>query len=257
MSFDYVPEFPGRTEVINELEDKPSILKFSWPPSIRSDVESTVYEACYRQFGTPVQIQWFHAPFDEDYFMTNEVFLHEVTLFNLPTTKPATGKSSTRPSTPTTSATTTTTTTSIKIESVLTTLPGDGAEQQDKREEDCGASSPKVSSTASNFASSEAHDESSTPRRRSHRKVSETSEYGIVPGKPVQSRSKPKTAESKAKARKPEPATTPDQRTFVVSVLLDEGMDFEQCRDAQDLCLCLLHSTLGKVDFSSLLESSR
>ncbi len=43
------------------------------------------------------------------------------------------------------------------------------------------------------------------------------------------------------------PASAPDYRALVISILEDKGVSFIYCKDAVDLCDCLVHSMLGMI----------
>jgi len=61
---DFIPKYPGRarSEPPGELFEGPAIVKCSWRPLVKADLENQVYQACNNQFGTAKQIIGLLAP---------------------------------------------------------------------------------------------------------------------------------------------------------------------------------------------------
>lgn len=241
LDVDYVPQFPGLKEVATyEVPKGPAILKCSWPSAGNERQEETVYVDCMDEFGTPRQIQWFIAPFDLNYNMTNELFLEGVTPFFLPTTaaKPV--------ATPTASKTSKKAT-SNKSERHVNEDPGP-------------STSKNFSSTVSGLASVTAKDQSvSTPSHVVHSGYPTAVDSVPKSRKDPQSKTAdqptktPRTGVQRSRFTKVNTAgaqseeRVPDRRSLVISILEDQGVDFEHCETSEDLCESLSHATLGKV----------
>ncbi len=187
---------------------KPCIMKCSWPRLLERDVQN----ACNGEFGTPKQVVSFCASFDEHQNVTNEPFLKDAKPFLLPTPKESRAGKSSR-----------------------------GGQSR----KDSGAPRSNDNPFVSDDSLPQGHGpfdlgaEASLPdlnvsgnRIPDHDMFVEDNKVADIQ----------KTAIPKA-VKPP----TPDYRALVISISEDEGVSFIYCKDAVDLCDCLVHSMLGMI----------
>ncbi len=236
---------------------KPRIMKCSWPQLEKVDLERKVHEACRGGFGTPKEVLSFHAPVDEHYNTTNELFLNGGTAFlrRKKQVSPAEKKSST----------------GGQPKKEPMTLRFDGKDNpfysddnpfhsdesllQRQSHPILGVQTPSVTP---HFFSDRIPLEGRSDRDLGTQTPFATPNVGgdSVPDQDISVKDTDTKKDKSVKNVPPKEAKPPepDRRALVISVLEDEGMSFEFCKDAEDLCDCLVHSMLGTVEHSPSLS---
>jgi len=204
----YTLTYPGTEMLTEERSLKPCIMKCSWPRLLERDVQN----ACNGEFGTPKQVVSFCAPFDEHQNVTNEPFLKDAKPFLLPTPKESRAGKSSR-----------------------------GGQSR----KDSGAPRSNDNPFVSDDSLPQGHGpfdlgaEASLPDLDVSGNPIPDHDMSVEDNKVADIQ---KTAIPKA-VKPP----TPDYRALVISISEDEGVSFIYCKDAVDLCDCLVHSMLGMI----------
>lgn len=269
MDVDYRPRYPGLSELSQEGVGKPGIIKTAWPLSSKADNEDSVYTACKDEFGTPRQIQWAPALLDDHYVMTTELFLVGVRVFiplnQLPSAKKERKVEGSKkvvedPFLPDDPSVDLSVPDNPKSPDRSIPIPVTESQQSTPvprkpiSRESVPSSAPKQITKSAPVAG---HRESRKPTPVSvHKPVPRESFPSSVPIKytpvSVPDSTPCQSAEgdlSTTVAGAPGGLDPPrDNRLLVMSILEDEGMDFENCDSAEDLCECLLHAILGTVN---------
>ncbi len=228
---------------------KPYIMKCSWPRLEKVKLEGDLLKACHGEFGTPKQVASFCAPFDEHQDVTNELFMKDAkpVVFKKPKVSPAETSSP-----------------------VGQSGKKSGARRSNENPFD-DSSKPKESAARKSSSRGQSGKDSGAPRSNDNPFVSDALPQGHSPfdsgagaslsdpnvsGNPIPDQGMSievednKITDTKKKDAIPKvvkPPSAPDYRALVISILEDEGVSFVYCKDAVDLCDCLVHSMLGTI----------
>ncbi len=194
-------------------------MKASWPRLDKADLERNFHKDCLRDFGTPEEVTSFRAPVGEHHHMTNELFLNGGKPVFLPKPLPKPKEA-----------------------------PAKKSSSGGKSSKDSGAQGAHDGPRSNNpFAADD-----SLPKGGVEASLPDVNVSGnSIPDQDMPAEDNMIT-ETKKDAIPEAPKTqtrspTPDYRALVFSMLEDEGVSFEYCKDAEDLCECLVHSMLGTI----------
>ncbi len=244
---DVTPTYPGRISGLHNFVG-PAIVKFSWQPRVKIDLEKRMYEASNNQFGTAKMVTSFVAPWRKNQVMSNELFLvpggqqRAKIRIKKPTPKVDNVNDDAE---------------EANDEGVAEAGNVDGGAAEPENVDGGAAEPENVDEVAAEMENEGATDDEDMDEgvivdegASIAGKVDEEPFGGLDPLFASDIQETMLAQEKILKATNKQDNTSDrDIRVLVVSAFEDVGKGFEHCDSAEDLCFCLLHSMLGMHNF--------